>query len=323
MKQHILITGGAGFIGSHLAKRCLDSGFEVTIIDDLSSGSRKNIPPKAHFIDADISDLRWQDQLLGSPVTIVLHLAAQSSGEVSDQHPELDLKVNSYGTLLLLMWCQKNNIRHFIYASSMAVYGNADQNPVSEDTVLNPLSFYGISKETSERYIRRFFNKGLNTTVFRMFSVYGPGQNMENMKQGMVSIFLAYLLNNEPVHVKGSKERFRDFIFIDDVTDAWMLALNNPVVYGKTYNLGTGKKTLVETLVREEILAFGHNPDEYPVRYEGVTPADQFGLYSDIGKITSDLNWHPRFSLRQGLETMVKWLKTENTVDGKKQGGNS
>jgi len=323
MKQHILITGGAGFIGSHLAKRCLDSGFEVTIIDDLSSGSRKNIPPKAHFIDADISDIRWQDQLLGSPVTIVLHLAAQSSGEVSDQHPELDLKVNSYGTLLLLMWCQKNNIRHFIYASSMAVYGNADLNPVSEDTVLNPLSFYGISKETSERYIQRFFDKGLNTTVFRMFSVYGPGQNMENMKQGMVSIFLAYLRNNEPVHVKGSKERFRDFIFIDDVIDAWMLALNNPVVYGKTYNLGTGKKTLVETLIREEILAFGHNPDEYPVRYEGVTPADQFGLYSDIRKITSDLNWHPRISIRQGLETMVKWLKTENTVDGNNQGGNS
>lgn len=309
MEKHILITGGAGFIGSHLAKRCIRSGYAVTILDDLTTGNQENIPNGADFIKADISCPDWQDALTKKPVHAIFHLAAQSSGEVSDEHPDLDLKVNTYGTLLLLKWCLKNHVNHFLYASSMAVYGNVEHNPVHEDFHCSPLSFYGFSKYTSEQYIRQFSAKGLNTTCFRMFSVYGPGQNMNNMKQGMVSIFLAYLLKRKPIHVKGSKERFRDFIYIDDVVNAWLLALNNPVTYGKTYNLATGKKTLIGTLVEEEIRSFGFDPLTYPVKYEGNTPADQFGLYADISRIRKDLNWEPQTTLSLGLENMVAWLR--------------
>jgi UDP-glucose 4-epimerase len=132
---------------------------------------------------------------------------------------------------------------------------------------------------------------------------------MKNMKQGMVSIFLAYLMKNEPIHVKGLKNRFRDFIFIDDVVDAWILALDNPKAFGKTYILATGIKTLVGTLVDTEISLFGFDRKTYPVKYEGNTPADQFGLYADVTRIRNDLNWEPQIQLYDGLYKMVSWLK--------------
>jgi len=117
-----------------------------------------------------------------------------------------------------------------------------------------------------------------------MFSVYGPGQNMENLKQGMVSIYMAYLLKGEPIVVKGRMDRFRDFIYIDDVVEAWMKTLDNPESFGKIYNLGTGRKTYVYELIREEIKAFELDPNSYPIVYEKPTSGDQFGLYADISK---------------------------------------
>lgn len=176
----------------------------------------------------------------------------------------------------------------------------------------HPLSFYGISKFSSEQYIHHFSNKGLNTTVFRMFSVYGPGQNMGNLKQGMVSIFMAYLIKNEEIWVKGSKDRYRDFTYIDDVVDAWVSAMDNPATYGQTYNLATGKKTFVYQLINEEMKSFNLNPDTYPVKYEGSTPADQFGLFADITKIRSDLNWSPKTDLKTGLAHTVDWIREAN-----------
>jgi len=309
MGGKILITGGAGFIGSHLAKRLLDTGYEVAIIDNLSTGNASNIPSSADFIESDISKKKTYKTISGQKFSYVLHLAAQSSGEISDEKPELDLEVNTLGTLLLLRWCMKERISRFLYASSMAVYGNALKNPVTELDPCHPLSFYGISKFSSEQYIHHFSNKGLNTTVFRMFSVYGPGQNMGNLKQGMISIFMAYLMKNEEIWVKGSKDRFRDFIYIDDVIDAWISAMDNPATYGQTYNLATGKKTFIHQLINEEIKSFNLNPDTYPVKYEGSTPADQFGLFADITKIRSDLDWVPKTDLKTGLTHMADWVR--------------
>ncbi len=303
-----LITGGAGFIGSHIAVRCIRNGDHVTIIDDLSTGNAANVPEGADFVEGDLSKKRTVDTLFAEKrFDCVLHLAAQSSGEVSDERPDLDLKVNTLGTLLLLRACMKRGVPRFLYASSMAVYGNPATVPVTEDMPPAPLSFYGISKMASEQYIRHFSEKGLRTTVFRMFSVYGPGQDLANLKQGMVSIFLAYLLRNEPVLVKGSKDRFRDFIYIDDVVDAWVAAIPCRETFGKTYNLASGKKTFVHELVKAEIAALGRDPATCPVRYEGSTPADQFGLYADTRRIRKDLDWKPRYSLTEGLKIMAGW----------------
>jgi len=313
--KRVLITGGAGFIGSHLAKRLLNTGNDVTILDNLTTGESNNIPSGADFINCDISKKKTYKTLTGREFSHVLHLAAQSSGEISNEKPDLDLEVNTLGTLLLLRWCIKHNIPHFIYASSMAVYGDTDKNPISETDPCSPLSFYGISKFSSEQYIHHFSKKGLNTTIFRMFSVYGPGQNMSNLKQGMVSIFMAYLMENEEIWVKGSKDRFRDFIYIDDVVDAWVSAMDQPAAYGKTYNLATGKKTFVHQLINQEIKTFNLNPETYPVKYEGTTPADQFGLYADVSKIRSELNWYPKTDLKTGLALMADWVRDKYSVD--------
>jgi UDP-glucose 4-epimerase len=320
MKKRFLITGGAGFIGSHIARRCIADGHNVTVIDDLTTGFQSNIPEGADFIEADISDPHTIARFPEHGYDVILHLAAQSSGEVSDETPELDLKVNTMGTLMLLKWSKKHGVKHFVYASSMAAYGEPIRTPVQEEDICRPLSIYGISKLASEHYIRHFFENGLSTTVFRMFSVYGPGQNMENLKQGMVSIFLAYLSKNEEILVKGDKNRFRDYIYIDDVVDAWCSVIDNPVSFGKTYNLATGTKTFVYELVDTEIRLFGRDPSTYPVKYHGSTPADQFGLYADITKIKKDLRWAPRYTLEDGLKKMISWVKEGSRQPNLKNG---
>lgn len=313
MSPHVLITGGAGFIGSHLAEECLKRGYEVTVVDNLVTGYRSNVPGDANFIEMDISDRREYTKISSYSFDAVFHLAAQSSGEISNDEPTLDLTVNTLGTLLLLDMCRKKGVRNFIYASSMAVYGDVDRNPVRETESCQPISFYGISKLASEHYVQHYFKEGfLDTTCFRMFSVYGPGQNLYNMKQGMVSIFLAYLLNNQEIWVKGSGDRFRDFIYIDDVVDAWLLSLNSPSTYGKIYNLGSGSKTTVKELVKQEIYYFGYDEKRYPVRFEGHTPSDQFGLYADISRFNNDTGWKPKHSLSEGLQKMIQWAKSDN-----------
>jgi len=309
MFKNLLITGGAGFIGSNIAKRCLELGYCVTIVDNLSTGSMENIPKGADFLNMDISNPDEYYKISSIHFDAVLHLAAQSSGEVSNENPVYDCKVNILSTLLLLDFCKKNNIERFIYASSMAIYGDVKDNPVNEEQECRPLSFYGISKLSSEHYISHYSHDGLLTTSFRMFSVYGPGQNMQNMKQGMVSIFMSYLRDNEEIWVKGSSDRFRDFVYIDDVTDAWIDALENPASYGKTFNLATGVRTTVGGLVEEEIKSFGYDQDSYPVKYEGSTPDDQFGLYADISKIKNELKWEPKTSLHIGIKKMADWIK--------------
>jgi len=311
-KKDIIITGGAGFIGSHLARRLLAEGYKVWVVDDLSTGVDSNIPAGAEFIRMDISDSNSYSKMPAGKVCALLHLAAQSSGEVSHEKPGLDLTTNALGTLLLLNWCLENSVPRFVYASSMAVYGNVVALPVNERETCQPLSLYGISKLTAENYVHHFSRRGLKTTIFRMFSVYGPGQDLSNLKQGMVSIYMSFLLNKQPILAKGSKERFRDFIYIDDVVDAWVAAIDNEKTFGKTYNLGTGNKTFVWELIEEEIRTFGYDSKTYPVVYAEPTPADQFGLYADISQIKTNLNWSPKVSLAMGLEKMAEWAKVQS-----------
>lgn len=302
-----LVTGGAGFIGAHVARGLLDQGHGVVILDNLSTGKEVNLPSRCRFLNLDISRPEDLELVPHEPFDAVLHLAAQSSGEISHEDPAHDLHANALGTLSLLEWCRRHGVSRFLYASSMAIYGLTDQLPVREDQNLDPYSFYGISKQAAEQYVRHYSKQGMDTTILRMFNVYGPGQDLGNLKQGMVSIYLAYLALGEPILVKGSLDRFRDFIYIDDVVDAWLKCLCNPNSYGQVYNLGTGQKTLVRELLPQLISAWGQDPSVYPIEEQGGTPGDQFGIYPDVTSLRRDTGWEPKVSLAEGLSRMTSW----------------
>lgn len=305
----VLVTGGAGFIGSHLAKRFLARGDTVDIADNLSSGKRENLPKEARFFELDLSDPDSLRELKGREYDVVCHLAAQSSGAVSAERPLYDLEVNAGSTLLLSRWCIERKVPRFLYASSMVAYGNPETEVVTEATPSHPRSYYGVSKLTSEHLLRLAAAEGLSTTSFRMFSVYGPNQDLGNLKQGMVSIYLAYLLKRVPVPVTGSLERFRDFTYVDDVVDAWEKAARLAKTALPVYNLGTGRPTKVRELLARLIEAMDL-PADYPIEELPGSPTDQFGVYPDVAAIRRDLDWSARTDLKTGLAKMTAWAKT-------------
>lgn len=307
----ILVTGGAGFIGSAIAKRLLDEGNTVVIADNLSTGKQSNIPEGCEFIRISLENTEEYNKFENYAFDVVCHLAGQSSGEASFGDPEYDFNSHVKTTFNLLTMCRDKGIKRFLYSSSMASYGDNQYLPIDEKHPQNPKTYYAAGKMAAEAYIKFFNTIGINTTTFRFFSVYGPNQDLDNKMQGMVSIFLSFILNDEPVLVKGSKDRFRDFIFIEDLVDAWIKAIDEPATFGNIYNLASGKKTTVEELVNTEIEVCGKS--DYQVDYKGTTPGDQFGAYGDIAKLKKDLKWEPKHTLKDGLTKMVAFYNKEKS----------
>lgn len=284
----VLITGSAGFIGSKLSKKFLELGANADGIDDMSTGLSRNIDDRINFYNFDVSN---PDELmkLNKKYDYILHLAGQSSGQISNENPLNDLMRNTSTTVNLINYIRKNPTRKIVYASSMSVYGEINY-PAVESSVVSPISFYGISKRTSEIYLRKVSNE-FNTLSLRMFNVYGPGQDMDNLKQGMVSIFLSQALKKRTITVKGSLERFRDFIYIDDVVDYWVqLTLNNNA-FGEI-NIGSGTKTTVLELINY----IKKITDTNTVNVVDSTPDDQFGIVANIdvlSKLVGDVRVTP------------------------------
>lgn len=305
----VLITGGAGFIGSHLACRLLQRGHSVVIVDNLSSGRKENVPIGAEFVYGDVSHPGSVEQL-PVDINVVCHLAAQSAGAISAKRPYHDLQTNAGSTLLLTRWCLNHGISRFVYASSMAVYGNVEVSPVGEETPCIPTAYYGVSKLTSEHLLRLAAREGLKVTSFRIFTSYGPGQDLDNLEQGMVSIYLAYLLLGVPVPVTGRLDRFRDIIYIDDVVNAWERAVELPETPSQVYNLASGKPTTVRDLLAmlKDALEL---PSDYPVEERPGSPSDQFGLYADISTVEAELGFIPRVDLATGLKRMAAWARSK------------
>ena len=302
--ETVLVTGGAGFIGSAIAKQLVDIGDDVIIVDNLTTGQRDNVPDGTTFIEGDISNKNITNKLHEYEIETVFHLAAQSSGEKSFDDPRYDFRSHVVGTFNLLRWCQSSTVERFVYASSMSVYGDPTYLPVDEQHPVDHKTFYAAGKLAAEAYVQLFDNMGLNTTIFRLFSVYGPNQNMNNMKQGMVSIYISFLLRDEVLLIKGSTDRFRDFVYIDDVVDAWIEAKDAPTTHGEIYNISREKKITVEHLVECMLKYFGE--PNYPVEVADGTPGDQFGIYGDSSKLRQDINWTPNISIEQGLTEMIE-----------------
>jgi len=299
--KKILITGVAGFIGSHVATRFLREGFAVVGVDDLSSGRLENVPKGLEFIKGNLA-LTSTIEKLPKDCNKILHLAGQSSGEISFDDPVADLEKNTISTLNLIFYGIKNKIERLVYASSMSVYGDVEDKPISENHDCFPLSCYGVGKYAAENYLYIYQNQ-LASTVLRMFNVYGPGQDLSNLRQGMVSIYLAQALNDGQIKVKGNTKRFRDLIYIDDVVDIWFRAATYKSALGKTFNVGTGIKTSVEQLLNK--ICFLIPNSNFHV--QGKTPGDQSGIFADISKLQSHLGVTSFVSVDVGLENFINW----------------
>jgi len=300
-----LVTGAAGFIGSAIARRLIGLGHSVWTIDNLTTGYVDNIPDGAVFLQGSCQDVSCIEQLEDIKFDAILHFAGQSSGEVSFDDPVYDLRTNAESTLRLIKYGLHSKCTRFIYASSMSVYGAVKDQAIAETHATAPLSFYGVGKLASENYMRIYAPKGLEFTALRFFNVYGPGQNMQNLRQGMVSIFLEQLLKQDIVIVKGPLNRFRDFIFIDDCVDVTIKTLESPKSIGSVYNIGTGVRTSVGQLL-EEMMSISGLRKEIEVDIKG-TPGDQKGIYADISLATKHLGFTHRYSLHDGLKRMIDW----------------
>lgn len=299
--EKILVTGVAGFIGSYVATRFLHEGYSVVGVDDLSSGRLENVPAGLEFVQGNLA-LSSTIARIPRGCRKVLHLAGQSSGEISFDDPVADLEKNTVSTLNLIRYGLENHIERIVYASSMSVYGAVENAPIKEDHLCCPLSCYGVGKYASEGYLRVYQNK-LSSVALRMFNVYGPGQDLSNLRQGMVSIYLAQALAGGRIEVKGSTDRFRDLIFIDDVVEAWFRAATYPSALGKTFNVGTGIKTTVAELLGQ-VCSLVPGASYF---VQGATPGDQSGIFADTTILNQYLGLNSFTPINVGLRKFVDW----------------
>lgn len=304
----VLITGVAGFIGSHVATRFVGEGYRVIGVDDLSGGRAENVPAGVDFIVGDLARPETMSRIPGGCEKI-LHLAGQSSGEISFDDPIADLHKNTVSTLNLIRYGIEHGVERLVYGSSMSVYGNVPDAPISEQHEPRPLSCYGVGKLASEGYLR-VYQRQLPFVSMRMFNVYGPGQDLLNLRQGMVSIFIAQALASGRIHVKGSTSRFRDIIHVDDVMEAWWRAATYPAARNQVLNVGTGRRTTVGELL-DRICACVPGAEYF---VEGSTPGDQNGIYADTTTLRRTLGIERFRDLAEGLPDFVEWARQDLAV---------
>jgi len=306
--MRVLVTGGAGFIGSHTVDRFLADGFEVVVLDDLRSGQLENISQHVgernfRFVRGDVRDSGLVRELV-SDVDAVVHLAALISVPESIRDPVLTNDVNVNGTLNLLKACVDFGVKRFVYASSCAVYGNAESLPIKEDCPARPESPYGVSKLVAENYVRTYHEDfGLETVCLRYFNVYGPRQVYSDYS-GVITQFMGRLAKDLPLVVFGDGEQTRDFVHVQDVAEANMLALKNGGIAGETFNIGTGVATTVNQLAN--MLLEVTNKTHLKIMHSKPRKGDIKHSVADISKARRKLHFNPKMSLKDGLEEFTK-----------------
>ena len=302
----ILITGVAGFIGSRLARFLLKKNYVVYGVDNLWKGEIKNIPVNVNFIKGDIGDIKTIQKVKEiESIDVICHLAGQSSGEKSFYDPKLDLKLNLSSTLGIVEIAKFFSVEKIINASSMSVYGSLDSAANEEKNTPMPLSIYGQNKLSSERFLSILL-PNISVLNYRMFNVYGPGQCLKDLKQGMVSIFLSMAINQSKIEIKGSLNRIRDFIYIDDVILFWYKAIKLELNSHKIINLGTGKATKVSTLVEIIKKNFSNNID---VEVLDPTPCDQSIIYSNNNSLIKLFGDFEFINIEDGIRLFIENTK--------------
>lgn len=294
----ILVTGGAGFIGSHLLQLLLgQQGVEVFVYDNLSSGCREHVPQGVRLVEGDVRDEAKLARLFASEgFDAVVHLAAQTMVPYSLSHPEEDCQINLLGLINILECCRKYAVKHIVFSSSAAVYGDNLNIPLHEEEKPMPTSAYGITKMASEHYLRMYHDLyGLNTTVLRFANVYGERQGAGG-EGGVVSIFCKLLAAGQGVTVFGNGEQTRDFVYAGDIAEA--LWRGSQLEGHHVINISTQKETSVNQLLAAFKQAVGR---EFPVQYAPIREGDIFRSVLANGRCVELLGFCPAMNLQEGV----------------------
>ncbi len=306
--MHFLITGGAGFIGSHLTEELLSQGHRVTIVDNLSTGFRENLPNHSQLklIEKDI--LKCQPCDFSSPIDGIAHLAATASVPTSWFNPLQAHHNNLSATVWVIELCQRLNIPRLVYTSSAAVYGEQTVMPIAENQVKNPIAPYGWQKLFSEQYACLFAQKiGFSFVGLRLFNVFGPRQLPNSDYSGVISVFVNAMKQGLPITIYGDGQQTRDFVYVQDVANALSQALIKPLTAGShvVCNIGTGKTTSLLRLV--EILKNNLRNWDIPLKFAEKRPGDIQHSQADISLASKVLDFLPKWTIESGLEELTRW----------------
>jgi UDP-glucose 4-epimerase len=313
----VLVTGGAGFVGSNLVRRLVREGARVTVLDDLFTGRLENLPPRGfEFVQGSVCEPRIVEKLVGE-AEVVFHAAARNI-VVSTKNPREDFETNIGGTLNVLLAARASSgrVKRVLYTSSTSVYGNPRYLPINEDDPLSLLTPYAVSKLAGENYCMAFFESyGVPAAAVRYSNVYGPGQDPANPYCGVVAKFIESLFEGHPPVIHGDGNQTRDFTYVDDAVEATVMAAQSDRALGEVFNVGTG----VETRVNELALLLG--------RIVGVNAEPQHTNRRDIDNIRRrvvniektrrTLRWLPNVTLERGLENTVAWQREKTAERGK------
>lgn len=303
--KSILVTGGAGFIGSNLVKKLIEEGFEVIVLDNLITGKKENLPKddRLTFIEGDILDYALLESLI-KKANVVIHLAAMISVPDSIKHPEECFKINLEASKKIIDVCLKNNVV-FMFASSAAVYGE-DKSPIkSEESSSNPISPYGKSKLLVEEYCASLKDRGLRFVCFRNFNVYGPRQAIDSAYAAVIPKFIERALVNQELIIFGDGEQTRDFIFVSDVIDAFLQVIRKPDNFNDFFNLGSGKTVTISQLAK---LIIAKTNSSSKITFLPARKGDIKHSTASIQKIKAK-GWEPKTSLEKGLLKTINYYK--------------
>lgn len=312
-KARALVTGGAGFIGSHVVDAYIQAGLDVAIVDSLATGSRANVNPAARLYEVDIRDGEALDRVFATErPDVVSHQAAQASVRGSMEDPPRDAAINVLGSINVLEAARKHGARKVIYAATGgAAVGEPKYLPVDEDHPVAPLSPYGASKHAVEHYVALYNETfGLDTTVLRYTNIYGPRQDPRG-EAGVIAIFAGLMLTGGQPVVNGTGEQERDYVYVGDVARANLLALDRGS--GRMFNIGTGVSTSVNGLfdMLAELTGYGE-----PRQHGPALSGEVFRIFVTNDRARDELGWQPTVELHEGLRLTVESIRAKLAAQG-------
>jgi UDP-glucose 4-epimerase len=303
--MRVLITGGAGFVGSHLVDKLIKEGNGVVVIDNLSSGKKENLNQKAKFYKIDIRNDKVSLIFKKEQPQAVFHYAAQISVKKSLDNPVNDAEINILGALNILENCRRNKVRKFIFASSVGVYGEPENLPIKEGHALNPISPYSITKMTIEKYLGYYGSK-LNTVFLRYANIYGPRQ-LGSSEGGVVAIFINKILKKERPIIFGDGNQTRDLLYVEDAVEAAVKVLKHSP--SNFYNIGTEKEISIKNLLK--LISLKMRVEYNPV-FKSFRSGEIIKSKVCYSRASKETKWAPKFPIENGIEETIEWFKNNH-----------